>query len=140
MYRKLETNIHRNETLRPRSQLLHSCICERFIWKAGTRPHAASFTVACLGIHKSVWDYVKNHCRWEKSPKLSVYSVRVLLADRSCMVGGGGGVTAYVWEWRSQTISRYQWRHPILSPLLSVALLQSCKIALFLPHLCLLCL
>ncbi len=31
-YRKLETNIPRNETMRPRSQFPHSCICERFIY------------------------------------------------------------------------------------------------------------
>ncbi len=32
LYRKFETNIPRNETARPRSQFLHSCICERFIY------------------------------------------------------------------------------------------------------------
>ncbi len=30
LYQKFETNIPRNETARPHSQLLHSCICERF--------------------------------------------------------------------------------------------------------------
>ncbi len=29
LYRKLKTNIPRKETARPRSQFLHSCICER---------------------------------------------------------------------------------------------------------------
>jgi hypothetical protein len=32
LYRKFDTNIPRNETARPRSQFLHSCICERFIY------------------------------------------------------------------------------------------------------------
>jgi hypothetical protein len=31
LYRKFETNIPKNETARPCSQFLHSCICERFI-------------------------------------------------------------------------------------------------------------
>jgi hypothetical protein len=31
LYRKFETDIHRNETARPRFLFLHSCICERFI-------------------------------------------------------------------------------------------------------------
>jgi hypothetical protein len=31
LHRKFETNIPRNETERPCSQFLHSCICERFI-------------------------------------------------------------------------------------------------------------
>ena len=32
LYRKLETSIPRNKTAPPHSQLLHSCICERFIY------------------------------------------------------------------------------------------------------------
>jgi hypothetical protein len=32
LYRKFETDIPRNETARPRSQFLHSCICERFTY------------------------------------------------------------------------------------------------------------
>jgi hypothetical protein len=32
LHRKFETNIPRNETARSRSQFLHSCICERFIY------------------------------------------------------------------------------------------------------------
>jgi len=32
LYRKFETNIPRNETMRLHSKFLHSCICERFIY------------------------------------------------------------------------------------------------------------
>jgi hypothetical protein len=32
LYRKSDLCIPRNETARPRSQFLHSCICERFIY------------------------------------------------------------------------------------------------------------
>ncbi len=32
LYRKFETSIPRNETARPRSKFLHSCICERNIY------------------------------------------------------------------------------------------------------------
>ncbi len=32
LQRKVETNVPRNETAQPRSQLLHSCICELFIY------------------------------------------------------------------------------------------------------------
>ncbi len=32
LHRKCETNIPRNETARPRSKFLHSCICERNIY------------------------------------------------------------------------------------------------------------
>ncbi len=32
MYQKIETNISRNETARPRSQFPHSCFSERFIY------------------------------------------------------------------------------------------------------------
>ncbi len=67
LYRKLETNIPRKETARPRSQFLHSYIYERFIYSQdlyaylaqqkrwtyecgnGERGRAVSF----LGIHKS---------------------------------------------------------------------------------------
>jgi len=31
LYRKFETNIPKNETVRHHFQFLHSCICERFI-------------------------------------------------------------------------------------------------------------
>jgi hypothetical protein len=31
LHRKFETNIPKNETARPRSQFLHSCVCEQFI-------------------------------------------------------------------------------------------------------------
>jgi len=32
LYRKFETNIPRNETAWPRSQILHACFCERFMY------------------------------------------------------------------------------------------------------------
>jgi hypothetical protein len=32
LHRKFETKIPRNETARPRSQVLNSCICERIIY------------------------------------------------------------------------------------------------------------
>ncbi len=41
LQRKFETNVPRNETAQPRSQLLHSCICELFIYS-----HQQSFYFA----------------------------------------------------------------------------------------------
>jgi hypothetical protein len=32
LHQKFETNIPRNETVLPRSQYLHSCICEQFVY------------------------------------------------------------------------------------------------------------
>jgi hypothetical protein len=40
LYRKFEASISRNETARPRSQFLHSCICERFIYFHGRSANA----------------------------------------------------------------------------------------------------
>ncbi len=39
LYQKIETNIPRNETARPRSQFLHSCICERLKYSHDRSTH-----------------------------------------------------------------------------------------------------
>jgi hypothetical protein len=42
LYRKLETNIRRNETAPPRSQFLHIGICERFIYSHDRSAYCAA--------------------------------------------------------------------------------------------------
>ena len=49
LYRKFETNIPRNETARPRSQFLHSYICEQFIY---SHDRSAYFAVLRLWIDR----------------------------------------------------------------------------------------
>jgi hypothetical protein len=45
LYRKFETSIPRNETSRPHSLFLHSCICERCKY---SHVRSAYFAVVCL--------------------------------------------------------------------------------------------
>jgi hypothetical protein len=48
MYQKCETNNPRNETARPPSQFLHSCICEGFIQYVYSHDRSAYFTLLRL--------------------------------------------------------------------------------------------
>jgi hypothetical protein len=63
---KIETNIPRNETARPRSQFLHSCIGERFIY---SHDRSAYFAIKRSQIHE---------CRnWERGRTVSFLGVIV---------------------------------------------------------------
>ncbi len=57
LYRKFDLCIPKNETARPHSQFLHSCICERFMYS----PNQSAFLPAkisrpMMGIYKSLTD------------------------------------------------------------------------------------
>ncbi len=54
LYKKFETNIPRNETARPRSYFLHSCICKRFIYS-----HDRSAYFAVFIVDRS-WEYIRS--------------------------------------------------------------------------------
>ncbi len=66
--------IPRNETVWPRSQFLHSCICERFLYMC--RNWERGRAVSCLGMFVSNFWY-------------SVFAVQVATSCRSCWWGGG---------------------------------------------------
>ncbi len=55
LYRKFETTIPRNETAWPRSQSVHSCICERFIYS-----HDQSAYFAILRLRLFLGMFVSN--------------------------------------------------------------------------------
>jgi hypothetical protein len=58
LHQKFETNIPKNATALPRSQSLHSCICERFIyshdWSANAIMQYRKIGGSIMGIHKSL--------------------------------------------------------------------------------------
>jgi len=55
LYGKFETNIPRNESVRPRSQFIHSCVCERFIQYI-TTIDLSILQYVDLGIYKLLTD------------------------------------------------------------------------------------
>ncbi len=58
LYRKFETNIVRNETPRPHSQFLHSCICGQFLYISTIGPPILLYSVhgPIVGLFKSLTD------------------------------------------------------------------------------------
>jgi hypothetical protein len=71
VYRKFELNILRNETARPRSQFLHSCVCEIFIYS-----HERSENVVQQNRRT---DRGINKCRnWERGRAVSFLGIFVL--------------------------------------------------------------
>jgi hypothetical protein len=56
LYQKFETYIGRNETARPYSQFLHSCVCERFIYSRNRSSADRRTAISFLGTHKSETD------------------------------------------------------------------------------------
>jgi hypothetical protein len=76
LYRKFETNIPRNETARPRSQFLHSCICARFIYSHD----------------RSANSIQQNWQRWMRSSREWMRSSREIRAsDCQCQSRNGPG-------------------------------------------------
>ncbi len=59
LYRKFEINFSRNETARPRSQFLHSSICEQFV-----HSHDRS-TYFAAAKWEDRWEYI-NRGNWER--------------------------------------------------------------------------
>ncbi len=62
LYRNFETNIPRNKTARPRSEFLHSCICERFI------PPGSVCLFCCrkiVGLILGIYKWLTDTCMWK---------------------------------------------------------------------------
>jgi hypothetical protein len=57
LYRKFETNISRNETVRPSSQFIHSCICEKFIYSRRSQIHVE---IRNEDTQFLFWQYIKS--------------------------------------------------------------------------------
>ncbi len=74
LYQKSDLCIPRNETAQPRSQFLHSCICERFICSQ----ERSAFLAAAKWADRS-WEYVNrsqmHECGWETELYNSVLEI-----------------------------------------------------------------
>ncbi len=77
LHQKFDTSIPRNETARHRSQFVHSCICERFIYF-----HNQSAFFSCIAFTDRSWEYINckqiHECRnWEWGRAISFLGIFV---------------------------------------------------------------